>query len=51
VPKLWLGVNRRGAMTDNGIAQMIRKRGAEAGIKGLHPSACFWGLTAVGAGR
>jgi hypothetical protein len=24
-------------MTDDGIAQMIRKRGAEAGIKGLHP--------------
>jgi len=37
VPKLWLGVNGRGAMTDNGIAQVIRKRGAEAGIKGLHP--------------
>jgi site-specific recombinase XerD len=37
VPKLWLGVNGRGAMTDNGIAQIIRKRGAEAGIKGLHP--------------
>jgi site-specific recombinase XerD len=37
VPKLWLGVNGRGAMTDNGVAQVIRKRGAQAGIEGLHP--------------
>jgi len=37
VPKLWLGVNGRGAMTDNGIAQIVRKRGTEAGIKGVHP--------------
>jgi len=37
VPKLWLGDNGRGAMTDNGIAQMIRKRGVAAGIRGLHP--------------
>jgi site-specific recombinase XerD len=33
VPKLWLGDNGRGAMTDNGIAQVIRKRGAAAGIQ------------------
>ena len=37
LPALWLGLNGRGAMTDNGIAQMIRKRGVEAGIGGLHP--------------
>jgi site-specific recombinase XerD len=34
-PELWLG--RRGALTDNGIAQMLRRRGKEAGIEGLHP--------------
>jgi site-specific recombinase XerD len=37
LPALWLGANGRSAMTDNGIAQMIRKRGREAGIEGLHP--------------
>jgi site-specific recombinase XerD len=37
LPALWLGANGRAAMTDNGIAQMIRKRGREAGIEGLHP--------------
>lgn len=37
VPQLWLGDNGRGAMTDNGIAQVIRKRGAGAGVQGLHP--------------
>jgi site-specific recombinase XerD len=37
LPALWLGVNGREAMTDNGIAQMVRKRGSEAGIEGLHP--------------
>jgi site-specific recombinase XerD len=36
LPKLWLGVNGRGAMTDNGVAQVVRKR-AQAGIQGLHP--------------
>jgi len=34
--RLWLGENGRGPMTANGIAQMIRRRGREAGIKGLH---------------
>jgi site-specific recombinase XerD len=34
-PELWLG--RKGALTDNGIAQMLRRRGKEAGIEGLHP--------------
>jgi site-specific recombinase XerD len=37
VRQLWLGDNGRGAMTDNGSAQVIRKRGAGAGIQGLHP--------------
>jgi site-specific recombinase XerD len=37
LPALWLGANGRPGMTDNGIAQMIRKRGSDAGIDGLHP--------------
>jgi hypothetical protein len=37
LPELWLGVNGRPAMTDNGISQMVRKRGAAAGIPELHP--------------
>jgi site-specific recombinase XerD len=36
-PRIWLGENNRAAMTANGIAQMIRRRGREAGIDGLHP--------------
>jgi site-specific recombinase XerD len=31
---LWLGT--QGPMTDNGIGQMLRRRGHEAGINGLH---------------
>jgi site-specific recombinase XerD len=34
-PALWLG--KKGAMTDNGILQMVRRRGRQAGIEGLHP--------------
>jgi integrase len=34
-PWLWLG--KKGRMTDSGIAQMLRRRGEEAGIDGLHP--------------
>jgi site-specific recombinase XerD len=34
-PWLWLG--RKGRMTGSGIGQVIERRGAEAGIKGLHP--------------
>ena len=37
LPALWLGANGREAMTDNGIAQVVGKRGREAGIEGLHP--------------
>ncbi|CAN5901672.1 hypothetical protein BH23ACT10_BH23ACT10_30080 [soil metagenome] len=35
-PRLWLGENGRGPMTGNDIGQMIRRRGREAGIEGLH---------------
>jgi integrase/recombinase XerC len=37
LPHLWLGVNGRPGMTDNGIGQLIRKRGADAGVPELHP--------------
>ena len=36
-PALWLGEKNRAPMTDNGISQMVRRRGAEAGIEGLNP--------------
>jgi len=35
LPFLWLG--RKGRLDDSGIAQMIRRRGEQAGIAGLHP--------------
>ncbi|MCI0687412.1 MAG: tyrosine-type recombinase/integrase [Sporichthyaceae bacterium] len=35
LPALWIGI--RGAMTESGIAQMLRRRAAEAGIEDLHP--------------
>jgi site-specific recombinase XerD len=35
LPWLWLG--RRGRMTESGIAQMVRRRGREAGLQALHP--------------
>lgn len=35
LPDLWLGT--KGALTANGIAQMLRRRGRDAGIEGLHP--------------
>jgi len=34
-PYLWLG--RSGRLTDSGVLQIVRKRGEEAGIQGLHP--------------
>ena len=34
---LWLGEKSKGPMTANGVAQMIRRRGREAGVEGLHP--------------
>jgi site-specific recombinase XerD len=33
--RLWLGL--RGPMTPSGVRQMLERRGAEAGIPGLHP--------------
>jgi site-specific recombinase XerD len=35
VPALWL--TRFGAMSASGVAQMVKRRGAQAGIEGLHP--------------
>ena len=35
LPWLWLG--KKGRLTENGIAQLIRRRGREAGLEGLHP--------------
>jgi site-specific recombinase XerD len=32
---LWIG--KKGALTSSGISQIVRRRGEEAGIKGLHP--------------
>lgn len=32
---LWLG--KQGPMTDSGIRQMLERRGAEAGVEGVHP--------------
>jgi site-specific recombinase XerD len=34
-PQLWIG--KKGALTVSGIRQMLERRGAEAGIEGLHP--------------
>lgn len=35
LPNLWIG--SRGAMTESGIAQMLRRRGGEAGVEHVHP--------------
>jgi site-specific recombinase XerD len=34
-PWLWLG--KKGKLTDTGISQMLRRRGRQAGLEGLHP--------------
>ncbi len=34
-PRLWLG--RKGHLTESGITQVVRRRGRQAGIDGLHP--------------
>ena len=34
-PWLWLG--KKGRLTETGIAQLLRRRGQEAGLDGLHP--------------
>ncbi len=36
LPNLWVG-DRGGPMTESGIAQMLRRRGAQAGVDDLHP--------------
>jgi site-specific recombinase XerD len=36
LPNLWVGA-RGGPMTESGIAQMLRRRGAQAGVTDLHP--------------
>jgi site-specific recombinase XerD len=36
-PWLWMGRDNKQRMTPSGIAQMVRRRGADAGIEGLHP--------------
>lgn len=33
---LWLGEKGKGALTSNGVAQMLRRRGRQVGIEGLH---------------
>jgi site-specific recombinase XerD len=35
LPNLWLA--QKGALTDSGVAQMLRRRGAQAGVEDLHP--------------
>ena len=34
-PQVWIG--KKGALTVSGVRQMLERRGAEAGIEGLHP--------------
>jgi site-specific recombinase XerD len=34
-PWLWLG--KKGRLTENGIAQLLKRRGRQAGLDGLHP--------------
>jgi integrase len=36
IPGLWLSEKNRGALSSNGIAQMLYRRGAAIGIPGLH---------------
>ncbi len=36
-PEPWLWLGKKGRMTPSGIAQIVARRGAEAGIVGLHP--------------
>jgi integrase len=35
LPNLWIG--SKGAMTDSGLTQMLRRRAADAGVEGMHP--------------
>jgi integrase/recombinase XerC len=36
MPHLWLGAGRRGPLSADGVRQMLERRGAEAGLEGLH---------------
>ncbi len=36
-PALWLAIDGRGPMTPNGISQMLKRRGRQAGIGDIHP--------------
>jgi integrase/recombinase XerC len=36
VPQLWLGERSKGPLTSSGINQIVKRRGAEAGIPNLH---------------
>lgn len=36
-PALWLGEKGKGPMTADGVAKMVRRRGIQAGVEGLHP--------------
>ena len=36
---LWLGEKGKGPMTESGIARIVRRRGVQVGIEGLHPHA------------
>jgi site-specific recombinase XerC len=33
----WLWLGRKGRLTETGVEQMIKRRGAQAGLEGLHP--------------
>lgn len=35
--RLWLAVKNRGPLTDNGIRQIVERRGEQVGVKGLYP--------------
>ena len=39
LPSLWLGEKGKGPLTESGIARIVRRRGEQAGIDGLHPHA------------
>ena len=39
LPALWLGEKGKAPMTISGIARVVRRRGAQAGLEGLHPHA------------
>lgn len=52
LPDLWLGDRTNKAMTSSGIAQIVRRRGDQAGIGGLHPHVFVrcWGASGSAQG-